>query len=306
MNLLKSVTCYEFLPLSAKVAVLDSSLLVANAVGALLQNGFHSAPLYDTITHSFVGMFTVTDLIRLILYLDKSCGCYDEALTQVSSMTLKRLNDLPFRNFSPESLVQLKPDATLLDAAKTLLDLRIHRLPVVSDDNLILSVLSQSKIVRFIARNVPFQFINFKCQKHQKWNSKISELDICSKNVNCVQETILLREALFIILEQGFSALPIVDENDQVLDVFEKYDVLELARYGPTLDLNITLGQAISSCRSLQFEGIHTASLDDTLGSLMETTKRTSVHRFIVINQDRKVQGIIALQDILNFFLREG
>ncbi len=154
MNLLKSVTCYEFLPLSAKVVVLDSSLLVANAVGALLQNGFHSSPLYSSESHSFVGMFTVTDLIRLILYLDTTCACYDEALTQVSIMTLKRLNDLPFKNFSPESFVQLNPDATLLEAAKTLLDLGIHRLPVVSEDTLILSVLSPSKIVRFISRNV--------------------------------------------------------------------------------------------------------------------------------------------------------
>jgi predicted transcriptional regulator len=68
-------------------------------------------------------------------------------------MTLQNLNQLPL-NFSPDSFVTLKPDASLLDAAKLLLELNIHRLPVVSDDHLILSVLSQSKIVRFIALNV--------------------------------------------------------------------------------------------------------------------------------------------------------
>ena len=152
--MLKTVSCFEFLPLSSKVVVLDSALPVANAVGALLQNEIHSAPLYNADTHNFDGMFTVTDLIRLILYLDKSCKCYDEALTFVSSMTLQNLNQLPFNNFSPESFVTLKPDASLLDAAKLLLELNIHRLPVVSEDHLILSVLSQSKIVRFIALNV--------------------------------------------------------------------------------------------------------------------------------------------------------
>jgi CBS domain-containing protein len=131
-------------------------LLVANAVGALLQNEIHSAPLYNTETHHFDGMFTTTDLMRLILYLDKSCACYDEALSEVSNMTIKRLNDLPFKNLSPEYLVKLTPDATLLDAAKLLLELNIHRLPIVSDSNLILSVLSQSKIVRFVALNVTF------------------------------------------------------------------------------------------------------------------------------------------------------
>ena len=119
-----------------------------------------------------------------------------------------------------------------------------------------------------------------------------------------MKETISLRDALYKILEMGFSALPIVNDCDQVLDVFEKYDVLELARHGPALDLNMTLGQAINSCRSLQFEGIHTASLDDSLGSLFETIKTTSVHRFIVMDSDRKVEGIIALQDILNFILK--
>jgi predicted transcriptional regulator len=154
MKMLKTVSCFEFLPLSGKVVVLDSTLSVPNAVGALLQNGIHSAPLYNADSHNFDGMFTVTDLIRLILYLDKTCGCYDEALSLVSTMTLKNLNQLQFKNFSPESFVMLNPDATLLDAAKLLLKSKIHRLPIVSDDHLILSVLSQSKIVRFIALNV--------------------------------------------------------------------------------------------------------------------------------------------------------
>ena len=119
-----------------------------------------------------------------------------------------------------------------------------------------------------------------------------------------MEETISLRDALYKILEKGASALPIVNDKGQVLDVFEKYDVLELARHGPALDLNMTIGQAINSCRSLQFEGIHTASLDDSLGSLLETIKRTSVHRFIVMDSKRRIEGIIALQDILNYFLR--
>lgn len=165
MNLLKTVSCFEFLPLSAKVVVLDSTLPVSNAVGALLQNEIHSAPLYNTETHSFDGMFTVTDLIRLILYLDKTCACFDEALSQVSAMTLKKLNDLPYKNFSPESLVRLTPDATLFDAAKRLLELKIHRLPIVSDDHLILSVLSQSKIVRFIALNVSIICMMIVCRR---------------------------------------------------------------------------------------------------------------------------------------------
>lgn len=107
------------------------------------------------------------------------------------------------------------------------------------------------------------------------------------------------------ILEEGYSALPIVNDKNQVLDVFEKYDVLELARYGPALDLNMTIGQAITSCRSLQFEGIHTASLNDSLGSLLDTIKTASVHRFIVLDSNRRINGIIALQDILNYFCKE-
>lgn len=131
-------------------------------------------------------------------------------------------------------------------------------------------------------------------------------MDICSKYVDCVQETITLRDALSKILENGYSALPIVNDDGQVLDVFEKYDVLELARYGPALDLNMTIAEALTSCRSLQFEGIHTASLEDSLGSLLDTIKRASVHRFIILDSDRKIQGIIALQDILNFFCEES
>lgn len=51
-------TCYDVLPINQKLIVFDTSLSVKKALGALLQHGFQSAPLWDSVKQKFAGMLT--------------------------------------------------------------------------------------------------------------------------------------------------------------------------------------------------------------------------------------------------------
>ncbi|KAJ3209957.1 AMP-activated serine/threonine-protein kinase regulatory subunit, partial [Dinochytrium kinnereticum] len=71
-----------------------------------------------------------------------------------------------------------------------------------------------------------------------------------------------------------------------------------LAKDGGFCDIRIPVSEALSK-RSQDFEGIHTCTFADTLGDLLEAIKHMTVHRFIVIDGERRMQGVISLSDIL-------
>lgn len=76
------------------------------------------------------------------------------------------------------------------------------------------------------------------------------------------------------------------------------------------------ISQALAK-RSDDFEGIHTCTVDDSLGDIFQTIKNQIVHRFIVVDKKGKqpegssllnngvgkLVGVIGLSDILKFFI---
>jgi 5'-AMP-activated protein kinase regulatory gamma subunit len=58
ISALKKQTCYDVLPVSFKLIVFDTRLLVKKSLAALLQHGVQSAPLWDSHTQTYAGMLT--------------------------------------------------------------------------------------------------------------------------------------------------------------------------------------------------------------------------------------------------------
>ena len=56
--------CYDLIPLSAKLVVLDTELVLKKAFFAMVDTGVRACPLWDTSKQTFVGMLTITDFIR--------------------------------------------------------------------------------------------------------------------------------------------------------------------------------------------------------------------------------------------------
>ncbi len=51
------------------------------------------------------------------------------------------------------------------------------------------------------------------------------------------------------------------------------------------------------------FEGVHTCTIEETLGSIFATIKRQLVHRLIVVDAEKRLKGIVSVSDILGFLL---
>jgi CBS domain containing-hemolysin-like protein len=70
----------------------------------------------------------------------------------------------------------------------------------------------------------------------------------------------------------------------------------------PTVSIWIPVAQAIDR-RPTDFEHVHTCRLTDSIASLFLAIQKGKVSRFIVINADNKVKGVVALSDILSYLL---
>lgn len=65
---LKERSSYDVFPVSFRLIVLDTQLKVKKALDVMLLYGVVSAPLWNTSSAQFAGMFTVQDVIHLIQY----------------------------------------------------------------------------------------------------------------------------------------------------------------------------------------------------------------------------------------------
>lgn len=54
------------------------------------------------------------------------------------------------------------------------------------------------------------------------------------------------------------------------------------------------------------FPGIFTCSVQDSMSTIYDTIRKSRVHRFIVIDEDAKLRGVLTLSDVLEFTLLEG
>ncbi|CRK97163.1 CLUMA_CG010560, isoform A [Clunio marinus] len=275
--------CYDLVPTSAKLVVFDTQLLVKKAFYALVYNGVRAAPLWDSEQQKFVGMLTITDFIKILKMYYTSPNSSMDQLEEHKLVTWRNaLNDYV-------NLVSISPDASLYDAIKTLIHSRIHRLPVIDPlTGNVLYILTHKRILRFL-----FLYIN-ELPKPTYMHKTLRELKIGTyDNIETATEDTTIITALHKFVERRVSALPMVDSEGRLVDIYAKFDVINLAAEKTYNDLNVSLKKA-NEHRNAWFEGVQKCNLDESLFTVMEKIVRAEVHRLVVVDEDEKVIGIIS------------
>ncbi|KAF3427346.1 hypothetical protein E2986_10659 [Frieseomelitta varia] len=310
--------CYDLIPTSAKLVVFDTHLLVKKAFFALVYNGVRAAPLWDSSRQEFIGMLTITDFIKILqMYYTSPSVTMDELEeheldTWRSKYHFSMVRTHMFRNFNftilnciisevlkdqVHPLVSIGPDANLYEAIKTLIQNRIHRLPVIDPDTgNVLYILTHKRILRFL-----FLYIH-ELPKPSFTDKTLRELRIGTfENIETATEETSIILALKKFVERRVSALPIIDAEGKLVNIYSKFDVINLAAEKTYNNLDVSLREA-NEHRNEWFEGVQSCKLDETLFTIMERIVRAEVHRLVVVDDDDKVIGIISLSDLL-FYL---
>lgn len=122
-----------------------------------MQCGIVSAPLWDSNTSTYAGLLTVNDYLNVIRYYN----LHADQLKDVDTLLLSDLKEVEhiLQVKSPET-ISTSPEAVLYEALRKQLISRARRIPLVSYDSesqrtMVVSVITQYRILKFIAMNVP-------------------------------------------------------------------------------------------------------------------------------------------------------
>ncbi|KAK5877721.1 hypothetical protein CesoFtcFv8_025200 [Champsocephalus esox] len=291
MRFMKCHKCYDIIPTSSKLVVFDTTLQVKKAFFALVANGVRAAPLWESKKQSFVvGMLTITDFINILTRYYKSPMVQIYELEEHKIETWREL--YLQETFKP--LVHISPETSILEAVSSLIQNQIHRLPVIDPiSGNALYILTHKRILKFLQL--------FVCEMPMPAFMRCSLEDLSVgtySNIAFVHPDTPLITALCVFTRRRVSALPVVDHNGRVVDIYSKFDVINLAAEKTYNNLDVTVTQALRH-RSQYFEGVMKCNKRETLETIVDRIVKAEVHRLVVVDEESRIVGIVSLSDIL-------
>ncbi|KAL8143217.1 hypothetical protein V2J09_016249, partial [Rumex salicifolius] len=117
--------------------------------------------------------------------------------------------------------------------------------------------------------------------------------------------------ALNLLLQAKVSSIPIVDGNSSLLGVYSHSDITALVKDSVYVHINVeefTIGQALQfgndAYNSRESSRYQVCLRTDPLFKVMELLAKPGVRRLVIVEQSsRRIEGIISLSDIFNFFM---
>lgn len=329
---LSTNTSYDLLPDSGKVIALDVNLPVKQAFHILYEQGIPVAPLWDTYRGQFVGMLSALDFILILRELGNHGSNLTEEELEIHTISAwklgkrQRYGQLDVHGRPIEShLVHAGPYDTLKDVAIKILRNEVATIPIIhslSPDGSfpqLLHLASLSGILRCICRHFRHSSSSLPIL-HQpicniplgSWVPRVEEANI--RPLAMLRPNASLGTALSLLVQARVSSIPIVDDNDSLLDTYSRSDITALAKdraYAQihldemTIHQALQLGQDANSPHRLSSgQRCQMCLRSDSLQNVMERLSSPGVRRVIVVEAgSNRVEGIISLTDLFNFFL---
>lgn len=292
-HFMKTHTCYDIMPKSSKLVVFDTQLAVKKAFYALVYNGVRAAPLWDTKRQKFTGMLTITDFILILEKYYKEPNAKIEELEEHKIETWREV----LKEYE-KPLLCIKPTDSLFNAIQILLENHVHRLPIIDPlTNNVVFILTHKRILRY------FYLYIYDWNQPEYMSKTLEELNLGTyDNMQIINEDTTIIEILNIFVRYRVSALPVVDSQRRLINIYSKFDVIGLAADKTYTNLNMTIKEALSF-RKERVEDVAKCYKNESLAICMERIIKAEVHRLVVVDQDEHVIGVVSLSDLLNYLV---
>ncbi|KAI4345444.1 hypothetical protein L6164_012568 [Bauhinia variegata] len=294
-------TAYELLPESGKVIALDVDLPVKQAFHILHEQlGNHGSNL------------TEEELETHTISAWKEGKSY-----------LNRQNNGPGTVF-PRRFIHAGPYDNLKDIAVKILQNEVSTVPIIhssSEDGSfpqLLHLASISGILKCICRyfrhstnSLPILQLPICAIPVGTWVPKIGESN--RRPLAMLRPSSSLTSALNLLVQAQVSSIPIVDDNDSLLDIYCRSDITALAKDRAYTHINLDemtvhqalqLGQDSFHPFELRSQRCQMCLRSDSLHKVMERLANPGVRRLVIVEAgSKRVEGIVSLSDIFKFFL---
>lgn len=290
------------MPKSGKVLLLDARLSIRKAFFALVFNGVRAALVWHAPTSSNIGLITISDFIDMLI------AAYDSKWNTIDTLEMSSIlewkQNIQKKNNGhhqplESNVIQLSPQDNLFKAISTLIKHKIHRIPVIDPiTHDFLFLITHKRILKFL-----YLYIYDLPQPHFI-HQTLEELKLGTyENIVMINSQTKLIEVLRIFQSIRISALPVVDNEKRLCDVYSKFDIMHLAATRTYANLDVPLCDILDSIHDHSTYQLATCKLTDQLFELMDRFVTREVHRLIIINDQRHILGILSMSDLMRFLI---
>lgn len=250
---MKVRTSYDVLPLSFRLIVFDTALLVKKSLNILIQNGRHSypcrqishrtanrhpqgivsAPLWDSKTSTFAGLLTTSDYINVIQYYWQN----PDKLPQVDQFRLNSLRGpsqplvsplLPTHtptNLTPPDIekaigvapietVSIHPLRPLYEACRRMVESRARRIPLVDVDD----ETQRHMVVSVVTQYRILKFVAVNVKETQMLRKPLREMNVGTYHgLGTARMDTPVMDVIHMLVDKSISSVPILDSDGELL-----------------------------------------------------------------------------------------
>ncbi|MBA0577126.1 hypothetical protein Golob_027623 [Gossypium lobatum] len=328
-------TAYELLPESGKVVALDVDIAVKQAFHILHEQGIPVAPLWDSCKGQFVGVLSALDFILILRELGNlgsdlteeelemhTISAWKEGKLHISRQMDGNARSYPRRLVCVGAFIYLAgPHDSLKDVALKILNGKVATVPITHSSSpdgsfpQLLHLATLSEILKCICRHF----------KHSSSSLPILQQPICSiplgtrvpkigesnrRPLAMLRPNASLGAALSLLVQAEVSSIPIVDENDALIDIYARSDITTLAKdkaYAQIRLDDMSIHQALQleqDANSFNGQRCQMCLQSDTLHKVMERLANPGTRRLVIVEAgSKRVEGIISLSDVFRFLL---
>ncbi|XP_058084032.1 sucrose nonfermenting 4-like protein isoform X2 [Magnolia sinica] len=328
---LSTHTAYELLPESGKVIALDINLPVKQAFHILYEQGIPVAPLWDFYKGQFVGVLSALDFILILRELGNHGSNLTEEELETHTISAWKEGKMKVRQIDGNArpfqrhLIHAGPFDSLKDLALKILQNEVATVPIIHSSSpdgsfpQLLHLASLSGILKCICRHfrhssgsLPILQQPISAIPLGTWVPKIGESN--GRPLAMLRPRASLSSALSLLVQAQVSSIPIVDDNDSLLDIYSRSDITALAKDRAYAQIHLDemsvhqalqLGQdANPSFGFFNGQRCQMCLRSDPLHKVMERLANPGVRRLVIVEAgSKRVEGIISLSDVFRFLL---
>ncbi|XP_062184119.1 sucrose nonfermenting 4-like protein isoform X2 [Phragmites australis] len=229
-------TIYDVVPVSGKIAVLDSEIPVNQAFKIMHDEGLSLVPLWDDNQGTITGMLTASDFVLILRKLQRNIRSLAHEELEMHPVSAWKEAKLQFYGgpdgaaMQRRPLIHVKDSDNLVDVALTIIRNEISSVPIFkslpdSSGMPLLNLATLPGILKFLCTKLQEQPEGYSFLQNQlvsipigTWSPHTGRAS--NRQLRTSRLSAPLNSCLDSLLEARVSSIPIVDDNGSLRDVY--------------------------------------------------------------------------------------
>ncbi|NPV77700.1 MAG: CBS domain-containing protein [Anaerolineae bacterium] len=215
--------------------------------------------------------------------------------------------DRPVASVMTRDVIAITPETSVASGWEKMLEHNVKVLPVIDAERKVVGILTDEDLLEraglnqrlAIATRASPDIVNEEIKSLRQL--PLTVRDVMSSPVITIRENESLGVAAALMLKKGVKRLPVVDNNERLIGILSRLDVIRQVAAQPLeVPLPLQGSGAYQKVGDIMIEQVPIVNRDDPLQRLVEAFQVTNSHRLIVVDEQGKAVGLISDSDLVS------